>query len=170
MPRPHGVARRRQCPVQALRSGELDVALLALPIHDEQLTSISLFDDPFLLAVPEDHAFAKYQRITQAMLEEQQLLLLEEGHCLRDQALSVCNMLGSQESQDFRATSLETLRQMVIGGVGITLMPQIACHPQNGIRYIPLAKPAPKRTIGMVWRKQSARVECLQTILELLKK
>ena len=96
-----------------------------------------------------------------ADLHDETLLLLEDGHCLRDQALEICSGTGVHEKQDFRATSLETLRQMVAAGVGITLLPELAGRgaygAARGVTIKPFAKPVPTRTIGAIWRKSSAR-------------
>ena len=119
-----------------LREGRIDAALLALPIHDEQLHVEPLFDEPFLLATREGGAFAKERAIGLDDLDEQTLLLLEDGHCLRRQTLDVCHLAGAHEKSEFRATSLETLRQMVAAGAGITLMPKLATLP-------PIAQPRP---------------------------
>ncbi|MCC7517471.1 MAG: DNA-binding transcriptional regulator OxyR, partial [Pseudomonadales bacterium] len=153
-----------------LTRGELDAALLALPVHDDQLTVQPLFNDEFMLAVPPQHALVKHKQINQSEISGEKLLLLEEGHCLRDQALEVCHLAGLQEEQDFRATSLETLRQMVKAGTGITFMPKIAMqNNETGICYIPFKKPAPHRTIGLVWRKTSTRTSVIEKILTLLR-
>lgn len=144
--------------IQQLKSGTLDAALLALPINEDFLESTALFDDAFLLAVQSDHPLAAKSIIGQSDLSGQQLLLLDEGHCLRGQALQVCQINGADEQQDVRATGLETLRQMVIAGTGMTFMPRIAIREYSaGIRYIPFEEPVPKRTIGLVWRKTSTR-------------
>lgn len=154
--------------LERLKRGELDAALLALPVEDDQLESQTLFDDEFLLAVQPDHPLAKRKTVNQEDLHHHKLLLLEEGHCLRDQALSVCQLAGSEEEQDFRATSLETLRQMVKAGSGITLMPKIAIHKnETDIRYIPFAAPAPYRTIALIWRKTSARKAVINRLQKL---
>jgi len=152
-----------------LKRGELDAALLALPIHEDQLAAQALFDDEFLLAVPPSHPHASKKQIAQADISGEKLLLLEEGHCLRDQALSVCQLAGSEEEQDFRATSLETLRQMVKAGTGITFMPHIAIQTdERDICYVPFKKPAPYRTIGLVWRKTSVRTAVIEKLAALL--
>lgn len=153
--------------LERLKRGELDAALLALPVTDDQLDAELLFEDEFLLAVQPTHPLAKHQTVTQDDLHHYRLLLLDEGHCLRDQALSVCQLAGMEEEQDFRATSLETLRQMVKAGTGITLMPKIAIHKNEAdICYIPFAAPAPHRSIALVWRKTSAR----KAVISLLQK
>ncbi|MBI1274933.1 LysR family transcriptional regulator [bacterium] len=156
--------------IELLLRGQLDAALLALPVYDDQLVSQKLFDDPFYLAAPKGHPLAKQKKITQAALNGEKLLLLDEGHCLRDQALDVCQAIGLGEDQDFRATGLETLRQMVKAGMGITLMPGIARRQDDeGIAYIPFATPAPSRTIGLVWRKTSARMKVMEKLIGMMK-
>lgn len=151
--------------IDKLKSGEIDAALLALPVQDDFLVSQKLFDDEFYLAVSLDHELAPCKTINQDVLSSYRLLLLEEGHCLRDQALEVCELHGIGEEQDYKATSMETLRQMVKVGTGITFMPKIAIlENEIGIHYIPFDLPAPTRTIGLVWRKTTARqqvIDCL---------
>jgi len=147
-----------------LKEGALDAALLALPIEEEGLETAELLDDPFLLAVPAGHALAKRKQVTRRDIAGMPLLLLEEGHCLRRQALEFCSFAGTGERTDFRATSLETLRQMVAAGVGVTLMPKLAALKGDGVAYIPFAPPAPLRTIGLVWRKSTARAEMLAAV------
>ena len=144
-----------------LRDGRLDAGLLALPLHDEQLHVEPLFEEPFVLAVPESHPFARRGKpLELGDLDDQHLLLLEEGHCLRDQALDVCRAAGASEHDGFRATSLETLRQMVAAGVGITLLPTLAVQPpvppSPDVRLLPFKGRAPSREIAMAWRRSSA--------------
>ncbi len=155
--------------IAQLRLGQLDAALLALPINDEYLVTQKLFEDEFFLAVASDNPLAKNKLIAQQDLFHQQLLLLDEGHCLRGQALQFCQLNNAEEQPDVRATGLETLRQMVKAGTGITLMPEIAIRePDEGIRYIPFEKPAPKRAIALVWRKTSARKELIEKLAILM--
>jgi LysR family hydrogen peroxide-inducible transcriptional activator len=154
--------------IERLKKGLLDAALLALPIQQEGLETRSLFTDPFLLAVPQGHRLAKRRQVTRRDIADEELLLLEEGHCLRAQALEVCSVIGASEHEDFRATSLETLRQMVAAGVGITLIPKLARREDDGIAYIPFGDPAPFRTIGLVWRKGTARRECIDVMAAIL--
>lgn len=156
--------------LEKLRRGDIDAALLALPQREDYLVSRPLFDDEFLLAVPTDHPLAKLQSVDQNALQNHRLLLLEEGHCLRDQALDVCQLNGIAEEEDFRATGLETLRQMVKAGSGITFMPAIAVQQgEAGIHYVPFSRPAPVRNIGLVWRKTTARQQVIDKLVELLK-
>ena len=146
--------------LQRLREGKLDAALLALPLHDDQLHAEFLFEEPFVLAAPQQHPLARRNALDAAELSDETLLLLEDGHCLRDQALDVCRLSGAREKSGFRATSLETLRQMVAAGVGVTLLPALSVHkpiaqPAN-IRLVPFRGTAPSRRIALVWRKSSA--------------
>ena len=157
-----------------LRDGRLDAGILALPLHDEQLHIEPLFDEPFVLAVPQAHALAGQQSLALGQLDDQHLLLLEEGHCLRDQALDVCRMAGADERDGFRATSLETLRQMVASGVGITLLPVLAVQPpvpvSPDIALLPFRGQPPHRQIGMLWRRSSAMSDFLLQLAEELRK
>lgn len=154
--------------LERLREGRLDAALLALPIHDDQLHVETLFEEPFLLAVPRQHALAKRSSLAIDDLDRIPLLLLEEGHCLRDQALDVCRLTGAGERDGFRATSLETLRQMVAAGVGLTLLPALSVQPpvppSPDIALLPFEGESPHRTIAMVWRRSSAMASLLERI------
>ncbi|HEX3108829.1 MAG TPA: LysR substrate-binding domain-containing protein, partial [Thermoanaerobaculia bacterium] len=105
------VEEKTETVLRQLREGRLDAGVLAQPIHDDQLHQQFLFEEPFLLAVPEHHPLASRRQLKLDDLSDQSLLLLEEGHCLRDQALEVCQLAGAGEKSGFRATSLETLRQ-----------------------------------------------------------
>ncbi len=151
--------------LEKLHSGEIDVGILALPVPLEGLESYELYREPFTVAMPAGHRLASRQNIKVDDLSHETLLLLEDGHCLRDQALDICSGADVHEKQDFRATSLETLRQMVAAGVGITLLPELASHGAygnaRGVTIKPFARPVPTRTIGAVWRKSSARREAI---------
>jgi LysR family hydrogen peroxide-inducible transcriptional activator len=160
--------------LQQLLDGKLDAALLALPVEGDHLHHEPLFDEDFVLAVPSDHALARTKRrIDLSVLHGEQLLLLEEGHCLRAQALSVCQLNGAGERAGFRATSLETLRQMVAAGVGSTLLPELAVHEPvphyEGISLLRFTSPAPSRRIGMVWRSTSGLSEFLPKVADALR-
>jgi LysR family hydrogen peroxide-inducible transcriptional activator len=146
--------------LERLREGKLDAALLALPVHDDSLHQEVLFEEDFVLAVPSDHRLASAAGpLDPSVLDGERLLLLEDGHCLRDQALEVCRLTGASERSGFRATSLETLRQMVAAGVGVTLLPRLAVQPpvppSPDVTLIPFTQPAPRRTIAMLWRETS---------------
>jgi LysR family hydrogen peroxide-inducible transcriptional activator len=151
--------------LEKLHSGEIDVGILALPVTMDGLESHLLYKEPFTVALPSQHRLASKAAIRIEDLRDETLLLLEDGHCLRDQALDICAGGGMHEKQDFRATSLETLRQMVAAGVGITLLPELAGRgaygAARGVAIRPFTKPIPVRTIGAVWRKSSARREAI---------
>lgn len=158
--------------LEKLDAGELDLGILALPVELEGLEARELFVEPFTVALPERHRLAKRERLQAADLEGERLLLLEEGHCLREQALEVCSRIGAAESQDFRATSLETLRQMVATGAGVTLLPELATKgaygEARGVVVLPFAKPVPVRHIGAVWRKTSARGAAIAALCDVI--
>jgi len=143
-----------------LREGRLDAAILALPVLDDQLHTEFLFEEPFVLAVPGQHPLASRSSLTLDELSEQRLLLLEDGHCLREQALDVCRLSGAHEKTGFRATSLETLRQMVAANVGATLLPMLAVKPpvaqSDNIHLVGFSDSHPSRSLAMAWRRSSA--------------
>ncbi|ATD67034.1 MULTISPECIES: DNA-binding transcriptional regulator OxyR [Luteimonas] len=155
-----------------LREGRLDAAVLALPVNDEQMHAEALFEEPFVLAVPQAHPLAGRHSITLDTIADQRLLLLEDGHCLRDQALDVCHLAGASEKSGFQGTSLETLRQMVAANVGVTLLPMLAVQPpvaqSRDIALVTFAdQPPPSRRIAMVWRRSSAMTDFLQSLATL---
>jgi LysR family transcriptional regulator, hydrogen peroxide-inducible genes activator len=156
-----------------LREGRLDAGLLALPLHEDQLHAEFLFREPFLLAVPEAHPLARQDSLKMRDLSRHKLLLLEDGHCLRDQALDVCQLSGASEKSEFQATSLETLRQMVAANVGVTLLPTLAVKPpvarSENIRLLPFQDAQPSREIAMAWRKSSAMGEFLRTFAQVFR-
>lgn len=154
--------------LEKLRAGELDLGILALPIEIDGLVTRPLYDEPFVVAAPANHPLADKKQIRVEDLSGATLLLLEDGHCLRDQALDVCNRIDAEEKQDFRATSIETLRQMVAAGAGVTLLPELATRGSHaaprGLVLRPFVKPQPSRRIGAVWRKSSARQTAIQML------
>ena len=156
-----------------LRQGGLDAGVLALPINDEGLAMERLFAEPFVVALPGDHPLAARKSIAMSDLEHTELLLLEEGHCLREHALEVCALAGAHERVDFHATSMETLRQMVGAGVGLTLMPLLAVKPPiaatENVAIRPFEEPVPSRTLALVWRGSSALSGFLSELAESLK-
>lgn len=168
------VEEKTEAVLRMLREGKLDAGILALPLHEDSLHSEFLFEEPFLLAVSGEHALAHKQgQLKLADLSNQNLLLLEDGHCLRDQALEVCHMVGAGEHSGFRATSLETLRQMVAANVGITLLPVTAVKPPvaavEGLHLIEFKGHPPSRRIAMVWRKSSAMAGFLKRLAEVFR-
>jgi LysR family hydrogen peroxide-inducible transcriptional activator len=160
--------------IRMLREGSLDAGVLALPVHEDSLHSEFLFEEPFVLAVPEAHPLAqKKSRLKLSDLEDENLLLLEDGHCLRDQALEVCQLAGAGEKTGFRATSLETLRQMVAANVGITLLPTLAIKPPmartDNVHLLEFSGHAPSRRLALVWRKSSSMTTFLKRFTEVIR-
>jgi LysR family hydrogen peroxide-inducible transcriptional activator len=158
--------------LKRLRDGEIDVGIMALPIAADGMETRKLYDEAFTVALPNNHPLAAKSTIKIQDLKNQTLLLLEDGHCLRDQALEVCSRIEIREAEDFRATSLETLRQMVVAGLGITLLPETAVESpfgsQRGLTIRQFAKPAPIRTVGAVWRKSSTRSAAIVAVCDVL--
>ncbi len=139
--------------------GNLDAVMLALPAESAEVESIELFEDRFLLAVPSADPLQKLAEISVDDFDPRRLLLLEEGHCLRDQALAFCGM-APEGTAALGATSLATVMQMVASGYGITLIPQVAADAEvrdSRVKLIPFGKPQPSRMIGLAWRKTSPR-------------
>lgn len=159
--------------LKKLQDGELDCAILALPIHDDNLHVEFLYAEDFILAVPRAHRFAKLKKTKLVDLSDETLLLLDDGHCLREQALEVCQMTGAGEKAGFRATSLETLRHMVAANVGMTLLPALTVHPPSPnpdtVALVPFSEPVPHRRLAMVWRRSSALTSFLQKIVPLVR-
>src|SRR5210317_1324298 len=159
--------------LRMLRQGQLDAGVLALPVGGEGMKMEILFEEPFVLALPAKHPLVGRDDINMGDLSGAELLLLEEGHCLRDHALEVCALADAHERVDFHATSMETLRQMVAADVGITLMPIMAVKPpiaatkNLAIRYFD--HPVPSRTIALVWRISSALSGFLKEVAQCLK-
>jgi LysR family transcriptional regulator, hydrogen peroxide-inducible genes activator len=159
--------------LEKLQGGDVDVGILALPVDLEGLEARELYTEPFIVAVPDQHRLAKRDSVRTDDLKGETLLLLEDGHCLRDQALEVCSRVeGVQEKHDFRATSLETLRQMVATGAGLTLLPELASRgaygSAKGVTIRPFAKPAPVRRVGAIWRKTTARGPAIDAVCKLI--
>lgn len=158
--------------LEKLHAGELDLGILALPVELGGLEARELYSEPFTVALPQGHALARRPSVRVADLKGERLLLLEDGHCLRDQALEVCARAGVSDSQDFRATSLETLRQMVATGAGVTLLPELAARggsgSARGVAIRPFVRPAPVRQVGAVWRRSTARRQAIEALCDLM--
>ncbi len=155
--------------VRQLLAGTIDAAFLALPVKEEALEHSFLFDEEFYLAVAKSRGWDT-KKVRRSQLKGKELMLLAEGHCLRDQALEFCSRIGASEYLDFRASSLETLRQMVAADVGITLMPKLALKKDPNLLYLPFERHKPYRKIGLFWRKSSVRKDLLKALRDELKK
>lgn len=156
-----------------LRDAELDMLILALPVETDEFEEQDLFSEPFWLAMPRNEPLTKMKQVELSELNQREMLLLEEGHCLRGQALDVCFMAGANEHQGFHATSLETLRHMVGEGMGMTLLPELAIPTHRGkmdsVQYRPFITPPPTRRIGMLYRKGSYRIEAYREMAEVMR-
>jgi len=168
------VEEKTEVVLDRLRNGQLDAVVVALPVHDASLHQEFLFTEDFLLAVPSDHPLAGTDEpVAVSVLANEHVLLLEEGHCLREQALAVCQIAGASERSGFRATSLETLRQMVAAGVGVTLLPELAVQapvaPSEDIALLRFADPVPNRRIAMLWRETSVYRDFLPKLADVIR-
>ena len=161
--------------VSELAQGTLDLILLALPVEKAEFETVDLFNDRFLLAVPADDPLPERARVTARDVNARRLVLLEEGHCLRDQALSYCGDPGYAHAK-LGATSLATILQMVASGYGVTLLPEVAINVEvrdERVKLLRFVEPQPRRNIGLAWRPTSPRkaefLEVGHILLETLK-
>jgi LysR family hydrogen peroxide-inducible transcriptional activator len=146
--------------LEELVRGELDGVMWALPVEGADIETLQLFDDPFLLAVPAADERPLRGRVGIADVDQGRLILLEEGHCLRDQALAFCATPRRDMPAGLGATSLATVMQMVANGYGVTLLPEVAAEIEvrdDRVRLLRFAEPQPARTIGLAWRRTSPR-------------
>ena len=157
---------------EELKSGEVDVILVALPFEQPGVATRAVYDEPFLVAVPKGHPWENRKRITSEELTSESLLLLGEGHCFRDQVLDICHTVRARERSPLARTveggSLETIRQMVAGGVGVTVLPATSTATSGGssdlIRILPFARPVPTRRVGLAWRRSFPRPEAIEAL------
>ncbi|HTD02578.1 LysR substrate-binding domain-containing protein [Undibacterium sp.] len=160
--------------MELLRQGELDAAIMALPLPDQGLMVQALYDEPFVVALPRDHAWAKRDHVSAEELKSETMLLLGNGHCFRDQVLEVCpemsrfSTAGDGIARTFEGSSLETIRHMVASGIGITVLP-VASVPDLGakdgmLRYLPFSAPTPDRRVVIAWRKSFTRHAAIEAI------
>lgn len=159
--------------IEQLRARTLDAAIIALPYEAHGIATLPIADDEFLFLGPEDHPLAKRNDLMPDQLKQEELLLLEDGHCLREHALSACRLAPSRRSSEVGATSLHTLVQMVAGGMGVTLLPKIAAEAGAAagahVAIRPFAKPVVGRAIGLAWREHSAREEEARMLADVLR-
>jgi LysR family transcriptional regulator, hydrogen peroxide-inducible genes activator len=154
-----------------LVEGKLDVLLLALPMKNPDIETLPVFEDRFLLAVPKSKKLPGRVRATKDMVEGDRLLLLEEGHCLRDQALTYCSLQQVDAINTFGASSLSTIVEMVSAGLGITLLPEICVGVEGrsrDIKVIRFVDPEPSRSIGLAWRRSSPRRDDFLALAKLV--
>jgi LysR family hydrogen peroxide-inducible transcriptional activator len=156
---------------ESLKSGEVDVILIALPFDEPGIATRAVYDEPFLVAVPKGHDWEERKRISADELTRESLLLLGEGHCFRDQVLDICNVVRAKERSSLAKTveggSLETIRQMVASGVGVTVLPSTSIGAGGTgdlIRILPFSRPVPTRRVGLAWRRSFPRPEAIEAL------
>jgi LysR family hydrogen peroxide-inducible transcriptional activator len=160
--------------LELLRQGELDAAIMALPLPDHGMSMQTLYDEPFVVAMPKSHPWAKRSEISAADLKTETMLLLGNGHCFRDQVLEVCPEMarfsspGNGMQRTFEGSSLETIRHMVASGIGLTVLPRASVpdmHDQNGLlAFVPFMAPVPDRRVVIVWRKSFTRRAAIDAV------
>ena len=156
---------------ESLKSGEADAILIALPFDEPGIATRAVYDEPFLVAVPKGHDWEGRKRISSDELARESLLLLGEGHCFRDQVLDICHVVRSRDRSSLAKTveggSLETIRQMVASGVGVTVLPATSVGASGSgdlIRILPFARPVPMRRVGLAWRRSFPRPEAIEAL------
>jgi len=158
---------------EALKRGEVDVIVIALPFEEPGIVTQAVYDEPFLVAVPKGHVWEKKKQISTDELTKESLLLLGEGHCFRDQVLDFCHAVSRSRNRSGLARtleggSLETIRQMVASGVGVTVLPSTSIAAGGGagdlIRVRPFARPVPERRVALAWRRSFPRVAAVEAL------
>lgn len=163
--------------LELLKQGDIEAAILADPFPQSGLDVIPLYDESLMVAVPVGHPWEHLDVIQHADLQSQTTLLLGQGHCFRDQVLDICPDVQRAQRDDgvsaFEGSSLETIRQMVAGGIGISVFPSTSivdqANPNGLIKYIPFAKPTPKRRVVLAWRKSYARTSAMHALADAIK-
>lgn len=160
--------------IELLRRGELDAAIMALPFSDQGLLARPLYDEPFVIAMPRNHPWAKRKSVNAEELKSETMLLLGSGHCFRDQVLEVCPEMarlsnsGDGIARTFEGSSLETIRHMVASGIGITVLPRASVPEMDAkdgmLRYVPFAQPVPSRRVVIAWRKSFTRAPAIDAV------
>ena len=161
---------------EMLKQGEVDVILVALPFAEPGVSTRAVYDEPFLVAVPQGHALEKKKHISADELARESLLLLGSGHCFRDQVLDLCSNVQRTKrgalARTLEGGSLETIRQMVASGVGVTVLPATAVQPGESsgglIRIRPFARPVPDRRVVLAWRKSFPRPEAVEALRQAI--
>jgi LysR family hydrogen peroxide-inducible transcriptional activator len=146
--------------------------MLALPVEGAEIQTLKLFDDAFLLAVPAGEPPSERGKVSMDAVDPRRLILLEEGHCLRDQALAFCALKGRDEPAGLGATSLTTVMQMVANGFGVTLLPEVAAQAEardGRVKLVRFVAPEPSRTVGLAWRRTSPRRKDFEALAKIVK-
>ncbi len=164
----HFVEYQTSALLEAIDTGELDIGIVATSESEQRFEQVTLFSEDFKLVMPKGHALKTKKSLRANDLEAARMLLLTEGHCFRDQALEVCSLRGVNADLDIQATSLETLRQMIVADTGVTLMPAMAIkerHQRSGLDVRELPKPVPKRDISLICRRNYYRKELMEQVI-----
>ncbi|NHZ88034.1 LysR family transcriptional regulator [Massilia sp. CCM 8733] len=164
--------------LELLRQGELDAAIMALPLPEHGMSMQTLYDEPFVVAVPQNHPWAKRKFVSSQDLKSETMLLLGNGHCFRDQVLEVCPEMarfsspGNGMQRTFEGSSLETIRHMVASGIGLTVLPRASVPDMqsrsNMLAFIPFEEPVPSRRVVIVWRKSFTRRAAIEAVCEAI--
>lgn len=155
--------------IDMLLNRQLDFAFLALPIKHKELSTTLLFEDPFYLATNKSHPLANEETVSIKDIKHSEMLLLQEGHCLAEQVSNMCNIFNTKRTIDYKASGLETLRQMVFANSGITLMPKIAISNNNSsVKYIPFNSKKIKRDIGLVYRNNPSKAIFIEKFIDII--
>jgi LysR family hydrogen peroxide-inducible transcriptional activator len=162
--------------LELLRQGELDAAIMALPLPDHGMSIQTLYDEPFVVAMPKQHPWASRKEISAQDLKTETMLLLGTGHCFRDQVLEVCPEMarfsagGNGMQRTFEGSSLETIRHMVASGIGLTVLPRASVpdmkDPNGMLAFVPFSAPAPSRRVVIVWRKSFTRRAAIEAVCQ----
>ncbi len=160
--------------LELLRQGELDAAIMALPLPEHGMSMQALYDEPFVVAMPKDHPWAGRKEISSEDLKSETMLLLGTGHCFRDQVLEVCPEMarfsapGNGMQRTFEGSSLETIRHMVASGIGLTVLPRASVadmnDPNGMLAFVPFSEPVPSRRVVIVWRKSFTRRAAIDAV------
>lgn len=164
--------------LESLRQGELDAAIVALPLPERGFMTLPIYDEPFVVAVPNQHPWVSRKSISAKELKSETMLLLGNGHCFRDQVLEVCPEMARFSTSDggiartFEGSSLETIRHMVASGIGITVLPKASApNPTSAdgmLHHLPFSDPVPSRRVALVWRKSFTRSAAITAIQQVI--
>ncbi len=156
--------------LQSLKNGRLDFAVMALPVGDATLSSVSLGKEAFWVVLPANHVLSDRSQLTLQDIQAERMLILQEGHCFGDQSVSFCGKQRSDDQVVFLGSSLTSVLELTAAGEGITFAPHMAVRPRKDLVFIPFAEPKPYREIGLVWRKSAALTKAQKALKALIMK
>lgn len=155
--------------IRFVKDGSIDVAILSTPLKERGVEEIEIYFEPFYVAVSSSHPLAGRRKVSLKDLKNEKLLLLEEGHCLRNQALSLCKLSQVGDDTDLSATSIETLRSMIAMGAGITLIPKLAVRKGESVSYVPFSESSTNRTVGLIYRPSYGEMDLIEILVEIIR-